>query len=154
MIKKYNTAVIYIHQDEYSEPIPAKLEALENMAGSNNLTIIKKYIDKDSYCNPLERPAMKRLLKDASHKKFNTVLIYETSDIARCDKKTSSFIFHIRWLGVNVKFVKEYCMTMESMRYFEEIIKKMTKEELGNQQLKKQGKAVQLKRTQNQLGKI
>ena len=63
MIKKYNTAVVYIHQDEYSEPIPVKLSALEDVAASNNLTIIRKHIDKNSYCNPLERPAMKKLLR-------------------------------------------------------------------------------------------
>lgn len=146
MIKKYNTAAVYIHQDEYSEPIPVKLSALEDVAASNNLTIIKKYIDKNSFCNPFERPEMKRLLKDAVHNKFNTVLIYETADIARCDSKTSSFVFDIRMLGVNIKFVNEFCLTMEGIRWTEEIMKRMTKEEIGKRQIKGHGKAVQLKR--------
>ena len=146
MIKRYNTAVIYVHQDEFSEPIDTKLSALENMASSNNLTITKKYVDKKSYCNPFERPAMKRLLKDAIQNKFNTVLIYETADIARCEDKPGDFIFDIKILGLNVKFVKEYCITMESMRFTEEVMKKMTKEEIGKLLIKRNGKAVQLKR--------
>ena len=146
MIKKYNTAAVYIHNDEFSEPIPTKLSALEDVAGKNNLTIIKKYVDKNSYCNPFERPAMKRLLKDAVRNKFNTVLIYETSDIARCDKQSFGFVLNIRMIGVNIKFVKEYCMTMEDIRYCEEIIKKTPKEELEQLRIKCNGKAVQLKR--------
>ena len=68
--------------DGYS--VKAQRDALTDYAGKNNLNIIGEYIDEGKSGKSISgRPQMKKLLKDAAEKKFDTVIIYKLDRLAR-----------------------------------------------------------------------
>lgn len=64
--------------------IQAQLGELERYAEANNIEIVARYIDEGASGKSIAgRPYMRRLLKDAQEKKFNTVMVYKIDRLAR-----------------------------------------------------------------------
>lgn len=64
--------------------IQAQLSELDRYAAANNIEIVAKYIDEGASGKSITgRPYMKRLLKDAQERKFDTVMVYKIDRLAR-----------------------------------------------------------------------
>ena len=136
MIKRKRQAVVYICSDEYAEPRKEKLAKLKKYAHEHNIHISKQYIDRRRCCNPFERPQMKKLLKDGKAHKFDTVLMRESPDIARCDTQIVNYCLETAFANVNTIFLNEDSVIKKYMRLAKALAKENLKTTFKTQQNK------------------
>ncbi|MFC7751583.1 recombinase family protein, partial [Paenibacillus thermoaerophilus] len=92
------TAAIYVRvstEEQATEgfSIQAQISELERYALQNNLEIVERYIDEGFSGKTIEgRPQMRRLLKEVSQGKFQSVLIYRTDRLSRKTKDSLEII--------------------------------------------------------------
>jgi len=72
--------------------ISEQLERLRSYCSSRDWTIHKEYVDGGFSGSNLDRPAMKELIKDASNKMFDVVLVYKLDRLSRSQKDTLHLI--------------------------------------------------------------
>jgi DNA invertase Pin-like site-specific DNA recombinase len=81
-------AAIYarISTHDKGQNIDTQLFPLREYCRNNNLEVFKEYIDIDSGRNT-ERPALKQLLKDATYRRFDRVVIWKMDRLSRAGIK-------------------------------------------------------------------
>lgn len=98
-----------VSTEEQTENYSLETQAsiLADFTDSQNLTIVRQYVDAGYSGTKLDRPALKELLVDAKDGLFETVLIYRLDRLARSTRLAYTIIEQLMDSGVGVRSYSE-----------------------------------------------
>jgi DNA invertase Pin-like site-specific DNA recombinase len=100
-------AAVYARVSSVDQHPETQLLDLRQLAAQRNLTLIEEYVDHGVSGTRVRRPALDRLLADARHGRFDTILIWSCDRIARSTRHFLELLDELNRLGIEFVSFRE-----------------------------------------------
>lgn len=97
----------YSSDRQREESIEAQLRSIHDYAKTNNMIIVKEYIDRAATGTSDEREAFKNMIRDSERKLFEVVLVHKVDRFARNRYDSAIYKRKLRENGVKVIYVSQ-----------------------------------------------
>lgn len=94
--------------NQRDESIDAQLRAIHEYAEKNNIVIVEEYIDRARSATTDNRPEFLRMIKEASNRSFDVVLVHKLDRFARNRRDSIGYRMELKRHGVSLISVLEY----------------------------------------------
>lgn len=98
----------YSSNAQTEQSIEGQQKVCKEYAAAHNITIIEEYIDRAQTGTNTKRPAFQRMIKEASTKAFDTILVYKFDRFARNRYDSVLYKKHLKDIGISVVSCMEH----------------------------------------------